>query len=89
MPIEIMEQKRSKFMSLIERITTKIEKLDHLCHVIPEELMHKRDERSKWNTWHSEWKKAWIDDSDNFLTDAEREERRIATSITTRYRAID
>lgn len=44
-------------MSLIERITAKVEKLDHLCHIIPEELMHKRDERTKWNSWHSEWKK--------------------------------
>ena len=33
--------------------------------------------------------KAWIDNSDPFLTEAEREERRIATSITTRFRAVD
>ncbi|MBK8396969.1 MAG: hypothetical protein IPL26_17280 [Leptospiraceae bacterium] len=83
-----MEQKKSKFMSLIERITAKVEKLDHLCHIIPEELMHKRDERTKWNSWHSEWKKAWIE-SDSILTEAEKEERRIATSITTRYRVVD
>jgi hypothetical protein len=89
MPIEIMEQKKSKFMSLIERITAKVERLDHLCNIIPKELDSKRDERSKWNSWHSEWKKAWIDNSDPFLTEAEREERRIATSITTRFRAVD
>ncbi len=84
-----MEQKKSKFMSLIERITAKVEKLDHLCNIIPMELSSKRDERSKWNSWHSEWKKAWIDNSDPLLTEAEREERRIATSITTRFRAVD
>jgi hypothetical protein len=89
MPIEIMEQKKSKFMSLIERITAKAERLEHLCNIIPKELDSKRDERSKWNSWHSEWKKAWIDSSDPFLTEAEREERRIATSITTRFRAVD
>lgn len=84
-----MEQKKSKFMSLIERITAKVEKLDHLCHIIPEELLHRRDERSKWNNWHSEWKKAWISDSDTFMSEEEREELRVATSITTRYRALD
>lgn len=89
MPIQIMEIKKSKFMSLIERITAKAEKLDYLCKIIPEEIIEKRDERIKWKSWHSEWKKAWIGDSDCLLTDIEREELRVATSITTRYRAID
>ncbi|HMV43449.1 MAG TPA: hypothetical protein PK079_04220 [Leptospiraceae bacterium] len=84
-----MEQKKSKFMSLIERITTKAEKLDQLCNIIPQELDYKRHERSKWNSWHSEWKKAWIDSSESYLSDEEREAKRLETSITTRYRTVD
>lgn len=84
-----MEQKKSKFMSLIERITTKAEKLENLCNIIPQELDSKRHERTEWNSWHSAWKKAWMEPSEPYLSEEEREARRIATSITTRYRAVD
>ncbi|MBK7056198.1 MAG: hypothetical protein IPH52_14345 [Leptospiraceae bacterium] len=46
-------------MSLIERITAKIEKLDHLCgNIIPEELDSNETKEVNGTVKYSEWKKA-------------------------------
>lgn len=81
-------EKQSFFMSLIERITQKVESLDYLCQVVPAEMEYKRDERNRWNSWHDEWKKAWMEENSHALTPEEREMKRRETSITTRHRSL-
>ena len=84
-----MSLKKNIFMSLIERVTRKAEKLDELCDTIPLEIEQNKEKRDEWNLWHNEWKKAWIETEDSKLTKDEIEQKRIDTSITTKYRSLN
>jgi hypothetical protein len=83
-----MITKKNIFMSLIERVSKKAEILDDLCGIIPLEIESNKEKREDWLSWHSEWKKAWIDKDSNLSTE-ELEQKRILTSVTTKYPVIE
>jgi hypothetical protein len=84
-----MNVKKNFFMSLIERVTKKAEILEELCDTIPQDIEYKKEKREEWNLWHTEWKKAWIERSKSDLSDTEINVKRLETSITTKYKAIE
>ncbi len=75
-------------MSLIERVTRKADVLEELCETIPLEIETNKEKRENWLNWHEEWKKAWIE-VDESIPKNELQQRRLLTSITTKYQAID
>jgi hypothetical protein len=84
-----MSHKKNIFMSLLDRITNKADKLEEICETLPLEIESKKVKRVEWNEWHQEWKKAWIHNSSSDLSEEEIQRLREQTSITTKYKAID
>jgi hypothetical protein len=75
-------------MSLLQRIKTRLEKLDDVFLTLPKQMEIKRKERSEWQDWHAEWKNAWVTPPPE-LTETEKEKLRLQTSVTNRYKSLD
>lgn len=78
----------SSFRVVLNRLKSKVEKLEELCLDVPEEIESKKADRNHWYSWHNLWKKAWLHKSSD-LTDEEKAKLKEETSVTTRYKALD
>ncbi len=77
------------FRAVLDRVRSKVEKLESLCEDIPNKLESQRATREHWYSWHNLWKKAWISNNETDLSSGELEKLKEETSATRRYKAID
>lgn len=82
--------KSATFKSIYDRIRFKIEELDNVSQLVSEDLSKNNQKRQEWFSWHSDWKKAWLECEVSENVSLEELQRyRNNTSITKKMRCLD